>query len=311
MTGHGVGALTARYQVGGLNTWCTQRLIKGIILPQLTYGIEVWANKGALKEVAKTLHLIIRNAFMIKKKTPILAIETELGIPPLDLYVKQRQDMLALRANHLNRHTRMSNSWLETSNLTTIIDNSQGAKEIKANMRPEWKERIDHEDIRYKGHLAKQYSHLKKLSRFTFKDILYLRATSGWPYQARDGKRRKCPCGRDIIPPAHLMRFCVIIPATKLELHNNKMIDALGEWVNSSRDSLKDAEVRKSDRAIHKVQVAGASINLPTSQPVGQNREWRNVRWYIQCQQCPKMLENTKREKAKHENTHRPKTGGS
>jgi len=138
-----------------------------------------------------------------------------------------------------------------------------------------------------------------------------LGATSGCPYQAIEAKRRSCPCRRDIITHAHQMRFCGIVPATKLELHNNKTIDVLGEWVNSWPDSLKDVEVRKSDRAIHKVQTAAASINLPISQPVGQSREWRNGRWYIQCQQCPKMVENTKREKAKHENTHRPKTGGS
>jgi len=72
---------------------------------------------------------------------------------------------------------------------------------------------------------------------------------------------------------AHLMRFCGVVPATKLELHNNKTIDEVGEWVNSWPDSLKDAEVRRSDSAIHKVQTAGASINLPTSQPVGQDRE--------------------------------------
>jgi len=111
----------------------------------------------------KALHSIIRNTFVIEKKTPILAIATELGIPPLDLYVRQRQDMVALRAYHLNRHTWVSNSWLETSNLAVIISNSQGAKEIKANTRREWKERIDHEDIRYKGHPARRYGHLRKL----------------------------------------------------------------------------------------------------------------------------------------------------
>jgi len=128
---------------------------QGPDIPPLTYGIEVWAKKGALKEAAKGLHSIIRKAFMIEKKTPILAIETELGIRPLDLYVRQRQDMFALRANHLNRQTRMSNSWLETSNRATIIDNSQGAMEVRVSARGEWKERINHKDIRYKEHPAK------------------------------------------------------------------------------------------------------------------------------------------------------------
>ena len=40
-TGYGISALTRRYQVGGLNAWCIHRLIKGLVFPQLTYGIEV------------------------------------------------------------------------------------------------------------------------------------------------------------------------------------------------------------------------------------------------------------------------------
>jgi len=35
-TGKAIGALTSRYQIGELNAWCTQRLIKGLIIPQLT-----------------------------------------------------------------------------------------------------------------------------------------------------------------------------------------------------------------------------------------------------------------------------------
>lgn len=86
-TGRAIGALTARYQKGGLNAWSTQRLIKGLILPQLTYGVAVWANKGKLKEAAKSLHTIIRRAFSLQTKTPSLAIETEIGISPHNLYV--------------------------------------------------------------------------------------------------------------------------------------------------------------------------------------------------------------------------------
>ena len=75
----------ARYQVSGLNIRCTQRLLKGRILPQLTYEIDVWTNKSHIKEAAKALHTIIRTAFGLETKTPMLAIDTELGIPPLDL----------------------------------------------------------------------------------------------------------------------------------------------------------------------------------------------------------------------------------
>jgi len=42
-TGKAIGALTSQYQIGRLNAWCTQRLLKGLIIPQLTYGIEVWS----------------------------------------------------------------------------------------------------------------------------------------------------------------------------------------------------------------------------------------------------------------------------
>ena len=103
-TGKATGALISWYQIGGLNALCTQRLIKGLIIPQLTYEIEVWSKKTHIKEAAKVLHGVMRNAFKLEIKTPTLAIDTELGIPPLDLYVKQRQDRLALRAHILNRH---------------------------------------------------------------------------------------------------------------------------------------------------------------------------------------------------------------
>jgi len=305
-TGKAIGALTSRYQVGGLNAWCTQRLIKGLIIPQLTYGIEVWSKKNHIKEAAKVLHGAMRNAFKLEIKTPTLAIDTELGIPPLDLYVKQRQDRLALRAHTLNRHSRMSNAWLETSNLPTIIANGGGISDIKAGMTRESQEQIDHEDIRYKGKPRAKYGHLRNMSRASFRSILYLRATCGWPYQATTGGRRKCPCGRDTITPAHLMTYCGMVKATKLGLHNNKTIKELVEWVEAWPDDLKDQDGKTADRAKYRTQVAGASINLPTSQPVAQDRVWRNGRWYIQCQLCPKTFENTKRERENHANTHKP-----
>lgn len=97
------------------------------------------------------------------------------------------------------------------------------------------------------------------------------------------------------------MTFCGIAQATKVGLHDNKTISELGEWIERWPKALKDTKARVADRAIHKVQTVGASVNIPTSQPTGQDREWPNNRWYIQCQKCPKMVENTKREKAKHE----------
>jgi len=40
-SGYGIRAMTERYQIGGLNAWCTHRLIKGLVLPQLSYGVEL------------------------------------------------------------------------------------------------------------------------------------------------------------------------------------------------------------------------------------------------------------------------------
>ena len=106
------------------------------------------------------------------------------------------------------------------------------------------------------------------------------------------------------------MTFCGIVPATKIGLHENKAITDLGDWVRSWLKALKDESARVADRAIYKIQTTSATVNLLTSQSVGQNRVQRNNRWYIRCQKCPMMVENTKSERAKDENTHRPKTGG-
>jgi len=78
---------------------------------------------------------MMRAVFGLETKTPTLAIDCELGIPLLDLYVKQTQDMLALRAHNLDQHTRMSNTWLSTPDLAAIISNSQGNEDIKARTR--------------------------------------------------------------------------------------------------------------------------------------------------------------------------------
>ena len=104
--------MTSRYQVGGLNAWCTHRLIKGLVLPQLTYGIEVWENKAMIAEAQVTLNKIVRAAYGIELKVPTIAIQTETGIPPLDLLTLGRLNTLALRAKFVGRDTNMTKRWL-------------------------------------------------------------------------------------------------------------------------------------------------------------------------------------------------------
>ena len=71
-SGHRLRALTSRYQIGGLNAWCTHRLITGLIMPQLTYGIETWGNKTMIREAQNALNNIIRKTFGIEKKCNLL-----------------------------------------------------------------------------------------------------------------------------------------------------------------------------------------------------------------------------------------------
>jgi len=89
-TGYNPQALTSRYQTDGLNTWTTLRLIKGLIIPQLTgtYGIEVWTTMAPIRETQTVLNNIIRKAYVLATKTPLGAIYCELGIPLLTLYTK-------------------------------------------------------------------------------------------------------------------------------------------------------------------------------------------------------------------------------
>ena len=58
-TGYNLKALTSQYQQGVLNTWTTLRLIKGLIIPQLTYGIEVWKTKKPIREAQGFLNNIV------------------------------------------------------------------------------------------------------------------------------------------------------------------------------------------------------------------------------------------------------------
>ena len=230
-SGYSIRAMTERYQIGGLNAWCTHRLIKGLVLPQLSYGIELWNTKGLIQETQTTLHKIMRNGFGLETKTPTLAMDTEVGIPPMDLYALQRHNMLALRAITLDRPTKMAQRWLSNSGITDIITNALGLKEgytsIKENVRHLWSERIKVTDIRYDGKPRAKYSHLRELTRQHLREIINLRATSGWPYQSVNGTRRQCHCDRDIITPYHHMNTCSGIHPTKLQLHSNKTIKDL------------------------------------------------------------------------------------
>jgi len=101
------------------------------------------------------------------------------------------------------------------------------------------------------------------------------------------------------------MTYCGTVRATKLGLHNNQTIKELVEWVEAWPDNLRDQDGKTADRAKYRIQTSGASINLPTSQPIAQDRVWRNGRWYIQCQLCPKTFENMKRERENHAKTHK------
>ena len=109
-TGYNLKALTCRYQQGGLNTRTTLRLIKGLIIPQLTYGIEVWKTKKPIREAQGVLNNIVRKAFGLDTKTPLAALYSELGIPPLTLCAQHRHRILALRANIIGRHKKVNYS---------------------------------------------------------------------------------------------------------------------------------------------------------------------------------------------------------
>ena len=121
-TGYGIRAMTSRYQVGGLTAWCTHRLIKGLVLPQLTYGIEVWKNKAMIAEAQVALNKIVRTAYGIELKVPTIAIQTETGIPPLDLLTLGRLNALALRAKFVGRDTNMTKRWLQDSGIAPVIE---------------------------------------------------------------------------------------------------------------------------------------------------------------------------------------------
>jgi len=246
-------------------------------------------------------------------KTPILTIDAEIGIPSMDLYARQRHNMLALRAITLDRPTRMAQQWLANSGITNVITNAFGLKEgyasIKDNIRHLWEERIRSANIRYDGKPRAKYGHLRKLTRQQLREIISLRATSGWPYQSVDGTRRQCICDRDIITPHHLMNFCGKVSATKLSLQSNKTIGDLVNWIESWPPELRNTTKAKArDRAEYRQQVTGAAINLPTSQP-SQHRPStpaRNIRKREPCTICGKSVEANSVAREKHARTHLP-----
>jgi len=67
-TGYNLKALRSRYQMGGLDTWTTLRLIKGLIILQITYGIEVWKKKTTIREAQTVLNNIIHKAYGLETK---------------------------------------------------------------------------------------------------------------------------------------------------------------------------------------------------------------------------------------------------
>jgi len=312
-TGYGISAMTSRYQVGGLNAWCTHRLIKGLVLPQLTYGIEVWENKAMIAEAQVALNKIVRSAYGIELKVPTIAIQTETGIPPLDLLTLGRLNTLALRAKFVGRDTNMTKRWLQDSGIAPVIeyatDQKTGKDRIKENIRHLWKEQIDQTDIRYKGKPRASYKHLRGITRQHLREVIALRATAGWPYQKANGTRRQCECTRDIITPEHLFRFCGVVPHTNLQLHSNKTIERLVEWIESWPKSLRNTvESKAEDRAAYRKQTAGATINIPTSQPSQRlpSTPAKNIRKHTACEICGKAVQANKVARDKHARTHLP-----
>jgi len=306
-SGYGIGAMTERYQIGVLNAWCTHRLIKGLVLAQLSYGRELWNTKGLIEEAQTTLYKIMRNSLGLETKTPNLAVDTEIGIPPMDLYALQRHNMLALRAIILDRPMRMAQCWLSNSGITDVITNAVGQKEgyvsIKENIRRLWSKRIKTADIGYDGKPRAKYRHLTKLTRQQMREVINLRATLGWPDQSVDGTRREFDCGRDIITPHHLMNICGEVKGTWLRLHNNKTIKELAEWIESWPPSLwNSVKAKAGDRAAYRQQVSGAAINRPTSQPSQRKPSTpaKNIRQHSSCDICGKSVESNSVARKKH-----------
>ena len=124
-----------------------------------------------------------------------------------------------------------------------------------------------------------------------------------------DGTRRQCECARDAITPDHLSRYCSIVRHTNQQLHSNKTIERLVEWIDSWPKSLGNTvESKAEDRAAYRRQTARATIYIPTSQP-SQSRAStpaRNIRRHTACEICGKAVQANKVAQAKHARTHLP-----
>jgi len=308
-TGYNLKALTSRYQTGGLNTWTTLRLIKGLIIPQPTYGIEVWKTKTPIGEAQTVLNNIVRKAYGLETKRPLAAIYCELGIPPLTLYTKHRQRMLAMRAHTLSRQTNCSKEWLQSSEMEHIITQALGDKEGKRDIRGrlllDWTGAIQNEKIRYNSKPRASHRHLRGTTRAEFRDLLYLRSRAAWPYQDTDGTRRKCPSDRDIITPDHLMNYCGLIKPTQIPLHSNKKLRELLDWMKTWPDALKDRPTRRWKTSSNTAQVQGTTINLPTSQATGAPRGGK-PKSRKKCGVCGFHMQRDKVAQEKHARTHDP-----
>jgi len=301
-------ALTERYKTGGLNAWTTWRLINGLIIPQLTFGIETWGKKGLIKEAQTTLNQIVRRAFGLEKKTPTQAMWTELGIPPLDLYTKYRHNLLALRARTLDRPTNWSEMWLRKSGISTVINNTfgleQGKKSLRENLLQEWTDKLDDTDIRYQGKPSKKHVHLRGITRHQMRDIIYLRATAGWPFQGFDGTRLQCQCGRDLVTPYHLMNTCADTQPTDIGLYDNRKIQELAKWVETWPPHMRRIPGSQRIPDPNYAQVAGAAVNLPTSQPQSTDDHGNRS---APCPICGKMIRVNKNRQEAHARTHGPR----
>ena len=169
----------------------------------------------------------------------------------------------------------------------------------------DWAELIENENIRYKGKPRASYQNLKGTTRTEFRDLLYLRATAGWPYPDTDGTRRKCLCDRDIITPEHLMSFCGLVAPTKIGLHSGKRQRDLLDWMATWPGSLRDRPTRRHKPDNTRKQVQEATINLPTSQatvgPRGGKPKSRK-----KCGVCGFLMQRDKVAQEKHARTHEP-----
>ena len=99
------------------------------------------------------------------------------------------------------------------------------------------------------------------------RNIIYLRATAGWPFQGFDGTRLQCQCRRDLVTPYHLMNTCTNIEPTVIKLHDNGKIQEQANWIEIWPTHMRRVPGSQRIPDPNYAQVAGAAVNLPTSQP--------------------------------------------